>query len=157
MRKRLEIGPDENYGSLSARLAQLGGELIMRALDAASAGELEFTEQDEAQATYAEKILAAERRLDPGRPAEELARTVRALTPHIGAYLELGNGQRLGVLAASAEPGDLEPGALSADGRSLRLGCAEGVLLLRTVQPQAGRPMPVEAYLRGHAVPEVVL
>ena len=49
-----------------------------------------FAEQDDAGATYAEKIDPAERRLDPARPAAELARTVRALTPHVGAYLETG-------------------------------------------------------------------
>ena len=59
------------------------------------------------------------------------------------------------MLDATAEDGALEPGSLTGDGRSLRLGCAEGALVLRTIQPQARRPMPVEAYLRGHAVPEL--
>ena len=73
-----------------------------RAFDLQAAGQLEFAEQDEDAATYAEKIDPAERRLDPARPAAELARTVRALTPHIGAYLELADGERLGVRRARA-------------------------------------------------------
>ena len=65
----------------------------MRALDLEAEGRLEFTEQDEDAATYAEKVGPSERRLDPARPAEQLARTVRALTPHVGAYLELRRRQ----------------------------------------------------------------
>ena len=143
---------DDDFGALTARLEELSGELIVRALDLRRAGELEFTEQDDSAATYAERIAVEERRLDPGRPAEELARRVRALNPHIGTYLELAGGGRLGVRAASAERGDLAPGEVAAvDG--LRVGCAEGVLRLDSVQPQGGRPMPAEAYLRGHPPP----
>ena len=67
--------------SLSARLADLAGELVVRALDALAADELEFTEQDEADATYAEKISPEERRLDPARSATELERIVRRTDP----------------------------------------------------------------------------
>ncbi len=70
-----------------ARLAEQGGELLVRALDLRRAGELELTEQDEGAATYAEKITPEERRLDPGTDAAELGWKVRALNPHIGTYL----------------------------------------------------------------------
>jgi methionyl-tRNA formyltransferase len=151
------IEPHENFGSLATRLAELGGELIVRALDLRAAGELELTEQDESGATYAEKIEASERRLDPGRPAVELDRIVRGLTPHVGAYLELGEGGRLGVRAAAAEPGGGVPGELEAGEGSLRLTCSEGALRLDVVQPAGGRPMPADAYLRGHRVPDRVI
>ncbi|HYC82184.1 MAG TPA: methionyl-tRNA formyltransferase, partial [Solirubrobacterales bacterium] len=94
------IGADADFEALSSTLAGLGGELIVRALELEAAGRLEFAEQDEAEATYAEKVDPSERRLDPARPATELAATVRALTPHIGAYLEMANGERLGVRRA---------------------------------------------------------
>ncbi|HEY3435808.1 MAG TPA: methionyl-tRNA formyltransferase, partial [Solirubrobacterales bacterium] len=94
LREATPIGPDEDYGALAARLAELGGDLLVRALDLQAEGKLEFAEQDEAGVTYAEKIESMERRLDPERPAEELAAKVRALTPHIGAYLELPGGER---------------------------------------------------------------
>ena len=155
LRERTPIAPDFDYGSLSARLAELGGELIVRALDLRASGELALTDQDESLATYAEKIAPAERRLDPARPAIELERTVRALNPHIGAYLELDGGERLGVGAAAAEDGALAPGRLEADGRALRLGCREGVLQIRVVQPAGKRPMEADAYLRGHPLPRL--
>jgi methionyl-tRNA formyltransferase len=153
LQDRTAIGPEDDYGSLSARLAKIGGELLVRALDLHAAGRLEFTDQDDSGATYAEKIDSDERRLDPSRPAPELAAAVRALTPHIGAYLELDGGERLGVRAATAEPGDLPVGELEAAAGALRLGTADGVLRLDAVHPPGGRPMAADAYLRGHAVP----
>ena len=66
------------------RLAPLGGELLVRALDDRSAVS---TSRTRPRVTYAEKITAEDRRLDPARPAAELERVVRALTPHIGAVL----------------------------------------------------------------------
>jgi methionyl-tRNA formyltransferase len=100
--EEVPIDPEEDFAGLSARLAAVGGDLLVRALDLQAEGSLEFTEQDEAGVTYAEKIEAAERRLDPDRPARELAAKVRALTPHVGAYLELPDGERLGVRRARA-------------------------------------------------------
>jgi methionyl-tRNA formyltransferase len=151
--ERTPVEPADDYGALSARLAELGGNLILRALDLRASGRLEFTDQDDSLATYAEKIAPAERRLDPAQPAAQLERTVRALSPHIGAYLELDGGERLGVRAASVENGALPPGELAADGRALRLGCGEGVLRLDVVQPPGKRPMVADAYLRGHPPP----
>jgi len=155
LQEALEIGEHEDYGSLSARLAELGGELILRALDGCAAGTLKLTEQDDSEASYAQKISPAERRLDPGRPARELELAVRALNPHIGSYIELEGGERLGVRSARAEPADeLEQGRL-AGGDALRLGCADGMLRLDVVQPAGRRPMDADAYLRGHTLPSL--
>jgi methionyl-tRNA formyltransferase len=147
------IGTEDDFESLSDRLASLGGELLVRAFDLQQAGELEFTAQDDAEATYAEKVDPEERRLDPCRPAAELARRVRALTPHIGAYLELGGGERLGVRRARAVDVGVRQGALKAEWGALLLGCGRGALRLEVVQPAGGRPMTADAYLRGHPVP----
>jgi methionyl-tRNA formyltransferase len=156
LQEPIEIDEREDFGSLSARLAELAGELVVRALDLREAGTLELSEQDDSRATYAQKISPDERRLDPGRPAAELERTVRALNPHIGAYLELDGGERLGVRAAAAEAGgDLELGRLAASEGALRLGCAQGSLRLEIVQPEGRRPMAADAYLRGHALPSL--
>lgn len=157
LRERTPIDPGEDFGSLAARLAKLGAELVLRALDLRASGELDFEEQDEAQATYAEKIDSSERRLDAGRPAAELARVVRAFTPHVGAYLELDGGERLGVRAATEAEGDGEAGRLQSRDGSLWLGCAAGELRLDIVQPPGGRPMPADAYVRGHRVPDRVI
>jgi len=148
------IDPEEDFEALSTRLAALGGDLLVRALDLQAEGKLEFAEQSEEGVTYAEKIEPAERRLDPERPAAELAAKVRALTPHVGAYLELPDSERLGVRRAHAVPEAGEPGKLTASGDALLLGTAEGSLRLEVVQPAGGKAMPADAYLRGHSLPD---
>jgi methionyl-tRNA formyltransferase len=155
--------PDDTYGSLARRLEILAAELLVRALDEAPP----FIEQPQEGVTYAEKIGPRDRLLDPGRPAVELERVVRALHPHIGAQVALEDGTLLGVqtaalvngpggTAASGEDGEDDEGAGRArvglrarDGRLL-LDCTPGVLELLAVQPPGGRAMDAAAYLRGH-------
>ena len=125
LQERVPIAPEDDYGTLAARLEVIGGELLVRALDEQPA----YVEQDEAGVTYAEKLTAEDRRLDPAEPAAAQARRVRALSPHIGAYLEQPDGSRLGVWKAAARGDQLE---------------------LLTVQPPGRRPMPWADYARGH-------
>jgi methionyl-tRNA formyltransferase len=155
LREEVALGPCEDFESLSARLAELGAELLVRALDLQARGELRFEEQDESEATYAEKIDPGERRLDPTRPAAELAARVRALTPHVGAYLETAAGERLGVKKARAVDCGVLTGTLKAEWGSLLLGCGRGALRLDVVQPPGGKPMPADAFLRGHPLPKL--
>jgi methionyl-tRNA formyltransferase len=133
------IRADDDYGTLAARLQALGGALLVRALDERPP----FSEQDESAVTYAHKIEASDRQLDPARPADELERTVRALRPHIGARVALPDGDFLGVLAARvAEPSS---DGLRADDGRLRFGGLE----LTEIRPPGGRPMPAADWLRG--------
>ncbi|HTA13364.1 MAG TPA: methionyl-tRNA formyltransferase [Solirubrobacteraceae bacterium] len=149
------IRPGDTYGSLAARLERLGGDLLVEALDTLDRGEpLPFADQDDELATYAEKIAAPDRLLDPARPALELERVVRALSPHIGARVALSDGTLLGVQRAvlAQAPPSLAPGVQASDGRLL-LGCAQGALELLLVQPPGKRPMEAGAFLRGHGLP----
>ena len=141
------IRPDDDYGSLAGRLGQLGGELLVEALDQHPA----CREQPEEGVTHAVKIQRSERWLAPERMADELERRVRALNPHIGAYVELPSGGRLGVRQAAVAPiTDPAPGELAARDGALLYGTASGALELLEVQPEGGRPMPAADWLRGH-------
>jgi methionyl-tRNA formyltransferase len=157
----LPVGPHDTYGTLCERLQDLGAGLLAQTLDRLAAGErLRFVDQDEDGASYAEKIGPADRLLDASRPAVELERTVRALSPHVGARLQLPDGSALGVrraaLAPDAGAADSRPGALYASGERLLLACSSGTLELLEVQPPGKRAMPASAYLRGHGVPPAV-
>jgi methionyl-tRNA formyltransferase len=123
------IRPDDDCESLAARLEELGARLLVRVLDERPP----CAEQDEAGVTYAEKIVAADRTLDPDAPADVNERVVRALHPHIGARLPLPDGSFLGVHRA-------------------RVG-EDGSLELLEVQPPGGRAMSYADYARGHGAP----
>jgi methionyl-tRNA formyltransferase len=152
--QKLPVSPGDDYESLSAKLAELGGELLVRALDDLAAGRLEFTEQDDDEATYAEKVSADERHLAPSRSAAELERIVRGLTPHVGPYLELEGGERLGVREASVVPDGPAEGVIEVRDGGLVLGSADGGLRLDVVQPPGKKPMSAADFLRGHPPPK---
>jgi methionyl-tRNA formyltransferase len=140
------IRPDDTYGSLAGRLQVVGGELLVAVLGAP----LECQDQDDALATYAEKIGPGDRELDPEHPAAQLERVVRALEPHIGAFVALEDETRLGVHAARVVSSDeLAAGTLRLDGPRPVLGCSVGALELTVVQPPGRRAMSGEDYLRG--------
>jgi len=141
------ISSDDDYGSLSERLASLGGELLVEALDSEPA----FRDQPATGITYAEKIGAEDRLLDPALTPDLLERRVRALRPHVGAYIDLPSDERLGVVRAalSTEEGP-PPGELTVlDGRLL-YGATGGALQLCEVHPAGKRPMDAEAWIRGY-------
>jgi methionyl-tRNA formyltransferase len=142
------IRPDDDFGTLSGRLAALGGELLVEALDLRPP----FRDQPEEGATYAEKIGPEDRRLDPHLMPDELERRVRALRPHVGTFVELPWAEALGVIrAAISTEAAPDPGELAERDGHLLFGAAGGALELLEVHPAGKRPMEAGAWLRGHA------
>lgn len=127
--EREPIAPDDSYGTLAPRLVDLGARMLIEALDRLADGPLPATPQPDEGVTYAEKIVAADRDLDPTAAAQVQHDHVRALSPHIGARLQLDDGTVLGVRSSEIDP----------DGR----------LRLIEVQPPGKRPMAYEDYMRG--------
>ncbi|MGZ4308552.1 MAG: methionyl-tRNA formyltransferase [Gaiellaceae bacterium] len=118
------LGPEDDFGTVSARAAELGAELLEDVLPAPS-----FTPQPAEGATYAEKIRSADRELDLSKPPEELLNRVRALSPHIGARAEL-HGRPVTIWKAKVEDGELVPVEVQPEGRR-RMGYDEFLRGLR--------------------------
>jgi methionyl-tRNA formyltransferase len=118
-----EIGPDDDAGALFARAAEVAARLVDDVLR-----EPTFAPQPADGIAYAEKITPEDRELDLTRPAHEIVNRVRALSPHIGARAVV-DGRPLLVWRAGATP--------------------DGELELLEVQPEGGKRMPYDAYLRG--------
>ncbi len=145
------IAADDTYGTLAARLAPLGGALLVQALDTSPP----FHEQDEAGRHLRGEDHRRGSSAEP-RPARRRARArrARAHAPH-RRRADGGRwrpAERLGVWEADgppAQPGDPAPGELSLDGRVPVLGCTPGTLELTMVQPAGRKAMPGDAYLRG--------
>lgn len=129
LQESIPIGPDDTYGDVAPRLVELGSTMLLRALEHVAAGTLTATPQPDEGITYAEKIVAADRDLDPGVPARQQHDHVRALAPHIGARLKQDDDTYLGVRRTTI--GD------------------DGSLELLEVQPPGKGPMTYSDYLRG--------
>lgn len=143
------IGEDENAGSLGARLAILGAELLLETLPGYLRGELQPEPQEDALATYAPMLKKEAGRLDFNQPAGPLARRVRAFNPWPGSFTTW-QGQPLKILRAHAA----HTTALPAGSRTTldglpAISANPGLLVLDEVQPAGKRAMLGEVFLRG--------
>ena len=103
--RAISIREDHTTPSLHDDLAALGAEMIVDLCTAYPLGKWARTPQNTDGVTYAAKITKAEARLDWSKPADVLARQVRAFVPFPGSFFEMPNsGERVKVLGATAEP-----------------------------------------------------
>jgi methionyl-tRNA formyltransferase len=105
------VDEDDDYGSIAARAAEVGVELLEQVMPDPS-----FTPQPEEGVTYAEKIGPEDRALDRSRPPEQLLNRIRSLSPHIGARAEL-HGRPVTIWRARIENGKLVPVEVQPDGK----------------------------------------
>ena len=146
---------DEDTGqSLHDRLADLGGELLIRSLPDYLAGYLQPRTQPLDGVSLARKITKEDGRLVWERPAVELWRRLRAFTPWPGAFCHAEGGGKtrlVKVHAASLSEGSGRPGERLDYGKGrLVVACGRGALELLTLQPEGGRRMDAAAFLAGH-------
>jgi methionyl-tRNA formyltransferase len=118
------VGPEDDFGTVSARAGELAAELLEEALP-----EPQLRPQPADGVTYAEKIRPEDRELDWSRPPRELLNRIRALSPHIGARAEL-HGRPVTIWRARIENGQLVPVEVQPDGRR-RMGYDEFLRGLR--------------------------
>lgn len=145
------IGPDDDTGSLEARLAVLGARLLLDALDRLESGDLAARPQDSNASTYAAKLTPEDARIDWGREAPSIVDRVRAFSPRPGAWTTM-EGRRLKVWRARrAEEPVPGPAGTFAQGAAgaLLVAAGDGALTLEEVQPEGGRRMSGAEFLRG--------
>jgi len=146
-RHPLPIADDEDAGSLHDKLAALGGDAIVAALE----GDLKATPQSNDGVSYARKIGRGDGVLDWTRPARELERVVRAMRPVPGATSTLG-GERIKVWRAHEASGSGTPGTVLSTGDAIVVASGEGALAITELQRAGGKPLAASAFLRGHAL-----
>ena len=138
---------DKTTGELTDELAEIGAQLMVGTLIDLTA--LHPLEQDDKDATYADKIDKAEARIDWNRPAGDVVRHIHGLSPFPGAWFELDE-TRVKVLRAECVEAAGSPGEVTDD--RLTIACNEGAI--RPVELQrAGKPkMNLDTFLRGNSV-----
>lgn len=155
LQEAIPITPDDTAGSLSARLAELGGRLLVETIAQLKAGTLVPRPQDASRATMAPLLKKEDGVIDWALPAAVLANRVRGLSPWPGAYVTMAGGNRWTIWRALALPGPVTepPGIVVAvTTKAIHVATGEGVLAVTELQPANGRRMAVSQYLAGHPV-----
>lgn len=152
LRQMLVIGAEETAADLLARLSALGAAMVVQALADPA---LVAVPQPATGVTYAAKIDKAEARVDWTRPAVEVDRLVRALSPHPGAWCLVGDERlklvRSRVVAGQGAPGQVLGGQVLG---GLVVACGVGALEIMLAQREGKRALAIAELLRGWDVPE---
>ena len=155
MRATVPIHPTDTAGDLAARLAPLGGRLLVETIVGLKNGTLSPTPQDHTQATLAPLLKKEDGVLNWKAEAAALANRIRGLTPRPGAYTyhgeerwQIWRAQAASVGCAEAEPGTI----LEVTKDALRIATGKGSLLIQEIQPASGKRLSVGQYLAGHPV-----
>lgn len=148
------ITAEDTAATLHDRLAVVGAELLAGALRALAAGPVVLDPQAEEGVTYARKITAAEARIDWERPAQEIDRHIRGLSPFPGAWFEALTPKgpiRVKALMSQVTAGQGAPGQVL-EGEGLRVACGQAAVRLTRVQREGRGPQDAEEFLRGVAL-----
>ncbi len=148
LRAEQSIAAEVTAGVLADQLAEMGAPMMVEALRRAAGGQLQARAQPKAGATYANKIEKSEARIDWHRPAVELDRLIRGLSPSPGAWCEW-QGARIKVLLARPETGPegAAPGTVLDE--DLLIACGSGALRLLRLQRSGRQALASADFQRG--------
>ncbi len=154
LQEAIPIAPDDTAGTLSPRLADLGGRLLVATIAQWKAGILVPRQQDNTRATMAPLLKKEDGLIDWAGSARTIANRVRGLTPWPGAYTFLGTERW--VLTRAAVLGGLSQGTpgyiVAVTKEALHVATGDGLLAIREIQPANSRRMTVTQYLAGHPI-----
>ena len=155
LQEAIPITADDTAGTLSPRLAELGGKLLVKTIARLKAGTLAPRPQDSSQATLAPFLKKEDGMIDWTLTATALANRIRGLSPWPGAYTTVAGGDRWTIWRARALPGPVTkpPGMIIAvTTEAIHVATGEGVLAVMELQPANSRRMAVSQFLAGHPV-----
>ncbi len=152
LQSKVKIDPTDNVQTLQDRLAVVGAESLLKALEGIEAGVLKPVPQDHSQATYAPKLRKEHGIIRWDRRAIELANLIRGVTPRPGAFtVHAGAPLKIWRASVITAPGAGRPGQIAkVDAHGAWVETGDGYLVLEEVQPAGGRKMEIAAYARGH-------
>jgi methionyl-tRNA formyltransferase len=152
--ERVPIAPLDTAAEVEAKLSLAGVALIARALPKLARGELEFVEQDSAEATYCRRLTKADGGLDFTDQAAVLAARINGLFPWPACAVEIaGQTVKIGLADNPAAQTSAPPGTvIGADSEGLLVAALNGVLRIRRLQRPGGLMLPAADFLRGFPI-----
>jgi methionyl-tRNA formyltransferase len=150
----LSIASTDTTSALSLRLANLGAEVIREQLAAIVCGEKLCVAQDHHRATYTRLLRKEDGLLDFTASAERLERQIRSMLPWPRCYTYTSQGRRLLVFSAVAlaQSWNEMPGTIQKTAAGIGVACGEGVLELGEIQPEGGRRMSAQDFMKGRGI-----
>ena len=157
--QELAISADETGGGLFDKLAVVGAEACLEALEQIANGTATRTPQNHEEATHVSMISKEFGLIDWNKSAVEIERLIRGLNPWPSAYTKLdGKTFKIWKASVKAENTDAKPGCVCKVAKSsLEVQTGDGVLSLEEVQLEGKKRMEADAFLRGYQVEEGTL
>jgi methionyl-tRNA formyltransferase len=156
MQREVEIHPEESFGEVHDRMAQIGAEVLLETVDLIEGGEAKATKQEDSLATPAPKITPEHCRIDWSGEAVDIKNQIRGLAPSPGAFvlfrgkiLKVFKTQLIESTSSSGNPGEVVE---SEQKEGLWVGTGRGKLNLLEVQPEGKRRMSIQEFVRGYRV-----
>ena len=149
LQEKVEIKPDDNFGTLHDRISLLGVDLVMRTISLIDSGNYELKQQNDSLTSPAPKITKEICQIDWKKSAKEIHNLVRGLTPYPGAFFVF-NGKVIKVYKTEIiQRNDLKPGEIHQSKTELTIGCGKNSLRILELQQEGRKQMTTEEFLRG--------
>jgi methionyl-tRNA formyltransferase len=159
LQEKVAIAPDDTAGTLSIKMAEIGGKTLGKAIDLLRADKLKPVKQDDTQASFAPLLSKEKRQLNWSQTAEQISCLIRGLDPWPATYTML-SGKRIRLFSPRIIPLDqcdtapMEPGTVcGADKNGLVIATGQDCLLVEEIQAEGSRRLKVDAFISGHPIP----
>jgi methionyl-tRNA formyltransferase len=154
LRREMPIDDEDTGETLSEKLSEMGGEVLIETIKLFKEGRLDPIPQDHSQATYAPMLKKEDGNIDWEKSAEEIKNLVRGALPWPGACTSLER-KLLKIYKARVTSGEGKPGeVIKSESAILRVATGNGAIDLLEIQIEGGKKLEIESFLRGRKVKE---
>ena len=147
LKSKIKIGKESNYQDISEKMSILGAKLILDALNLIKSGNVNFSEQNENEATYAKKIDKKESKINWKDNASNIVAKINALNPSPGCWFNL-LGSRIKIIKAREVNIKGQPGAVLNE--NLTIACSTNAVQVLELQKEGKKKISVQEFLRGN-------
>lgn len=150
--QKINIGDEDNFGTLHDKLSRIGAEAVLKTIDIIEKDEITLLKQDESKISFAPKITKDICRINWNKSADEINNLIRALSPYPGAFFEYkGKNYKLFKALPDLSKQDMT-GNIFQSKNELKIGCGKGILNILEIQPEGRKRMKINEFLRGNSL-----
>jgi methionyl-tRNA formyltransferase len=149
LQKRVEIFPEDNFGTLHDKLGELGSDIVLETVNLIESGSFELQKQDHSLATPAPKISKEICKIDWNKSADEINNLIRGLSPYPAAFFNFKDKVIKIYQSEVFYRDDLKPFEIVQSKTELIIGCGENAIRILQLQQEGKKRMGIEEFLRG--------